>query len=161
MLCSKALKDPVDDEQRVAQRMKAHQEPYFSNVAKKKAGSSSHSSSSHQLSVLTQADDEQDDKEHSLSNNQASCSSQSNAPHPAALSKPLQRLVDGIRSLGRLPKYNTGASAEDQLELSLYKRYWWHKEQLPEDLLQEDDKADALDVFNCQLLLDFVLLSLR
>ena len=89
---------------------------------------------SHQLSALTQADEVPDDKE------------QSNAPHPAALSKPLQKLVDEIRSFGRLPKKNMGDSAEDQFEYNLYKRYWWHKEELPEDLLQEDDKADALDV---------------
>ena len=90
---------------------------------------------SHQLSALTQADEVPDDKE------------QSNAPHPAALTKPLQKLVDEIRSFGRLPKKNMGDSAEDQLENKLYWRYVRSKDKIPEDLLQEDDKADALDIF--------------
>ena len=104
---------------------------------------------SHQLSALTQADEVPDDKE------------QSNAPHPAALTKPLQKLVDEIRSFGRLPKCIMGASADDRYEYNLYQRYYRHKDKLPEDLLQEDDKADALYMCsNFQLLLDCVLLSL-
>ena len=104
---------------------------------------------SHQLSALTQADEVPDDKE------------QSNAPHPAALTKPLQKLVGEIRSFGRLPKKNMGDSAEDQLENKLYWRYVRSKDKIPEDLFQEDDKADALDIFsNVQPLLDCVLLSL-
>ena len=104
---------------------------------------------SHQLSALTQADEVPDDKE------------QSNAPHPAALTKPLQKLVDEIRSFGRVPKKNMGDSAEDQLENKLYWRYVRSKDKIPEDLFQEDDKADALDIFsNVQPLLDCVLLSL-
>ena len=90
---------------------------------------------SHQLSTLTQADEVPDDKE------------QSNAPHPAALTKPLQKLVDEIRSFGRSPKCIMGASADDRYEYNLYQRYYRHKDKLPEDLLQEDDKADALDIF--------------
>ena len=86
---------------------------------------------------------------------------QSNAPHPAALTKPLQKLVDEIRSFGRLPKKNMGDSAEDQLENKLYWRYVRSKDKIPEDLFQEDDKEDELDIFsNCQTLHDCVLLSL-
>ena len=84
---------------------------------------------SHQLSALTQADEVPDDKE------------QSNAPHPAAMTKPLQKLVDEIRSFGRVPKKNMGDSAEDKLEYKLYWRYYNHKDNLPEFILQ--DKADA------------------
>ena len=90
-------------------------------TSKKKTHTHIHtSSSSHQLSVLTQADEVPDDKEHSLSNKQASSSSQPNAPHPAALTKAQQKLVDEIRTFGRLPKQNMGDSAEDQFENKLY-----------------------------------------
>ena len=102
---------------------------------------------SHQLATLTQADEVSDDKE------------QSNAPHPAALTKPLQKLVDEIRSFGRLPKCIMGASADDRYEYNLYQRYYRHKDKLPEDLLQEDDKAVRWMFCNFQLLLEFVLLS--
>ena len=137
-------------------------------VPKRKKGSSPNDQRENKLAkrfcshkeLCSHKDDEQDDKEHSLSNKQASSSSQSNAPHPAALTKKQQQLVDEIRSFGRLPKCIMGASADDRYEYNLYQRYYRHKDKLPEDLLQEDDKADALDTFNFQLLPDFVLLSL-
>ena len=90
--------------------------------------------------------------------NKATSSSQCTASRPAAYTKPLQKLVDEIRSFGRLPKWNMGASPDDQFEYNLYQRYLRHQDKLPENLLQ--DKADALDVFNFQLLLEFALLSL-
>ena len=82
------------------------------------------SSASHQLSVLTQADEVPDNK--------ASSSSQPNAAHPAALPKAQQKVVDEIRTFGRLPKKNMGDSAEDKFV---------------------QDKADALDNCNLQLCL--------
>ena len=89
----------------------------------------------------------QDDKEDALSKKKAGSLSQPNVPHLAALTKAQQDLVDDIKRFGRLPKCNMGASADDQFEYNLYHRYYRHKDKLPEDLLQEDDKADALDMF--------------
>ena len=99
----------------------------------------------------------QDDKEDALSKKKAGSLSQPNVPHLAALTKTQQKLVDEIKGFGRLPKCNMGASPDDQFEYNLYQRYLRHKDNLPEDLLQ--DKADALDVFKFQLLLDFVFLE--
>ena len=78
------------------------------------------------------ASEVQDDKEHSLCNKKASSSSQSNAPHPAALTKAQQKVVDESRTFRRLPKKNMGDSAEDKFV---------------------QDKADALDNCNLQLCL--------
>ena len=77
----------------------------------------------------------------------ASCSSQSNAAHPVALTKAQQKVVDDIKKFGRLPKKNTGDSEEDKLEYKLYWRYYNHKKELPESILQDfrllQKKADA------------------
>ena len=67
----------------------------------------------------------------------ASCSSQSNAAHPVALTKAQQKVVDDIKKFGRLPKMNTGHSEEDKLEYKLYWRYYNHKKDLPESILQD------------------------
>ena len=94
----------------------------------------------------------------------ASCSSQSNAAHPVALTKAQQKVVDDIKKFGRLPKKNTGDSEEDKLEYKLYWRYYNHKKDLPENILQDlfllQDKAEALHNCNRQPLPDGVLLSM-
>ena len=94
----------------------------------------------------------------------ASCSSQSNAAHPVALTKAQQKVVDDIKKFGRLPKMNTGHSEEDKLEYKLYWRYYNHKKDLPENILQDlfllQDKAEALHNCNRQPLPDGVLLSM-
>ena len=89
----------------------------------------------------------------------ASCSSQSNAAHPVALTKAQQKVVDDIKKFGPLPKKNTGHSEEDKLEYKLYWRYYNHKKDLPENFLLQD-KADALHNCNRQPLPDGVLLSM-
>ena len=147
-------------------------------VAKKKATSSSQSSSSHPV-ALTQAqlsrvpkrkkgsspDDQRESKlakrfcEHK-DDEQASSSSQSNTPHPAAQTKRQQELVAEIRRFGRKPKCNPGKSPDDKYEYNLYMRCYRNKKWLPEDFLLLQDKADALDNCNLQLLLDVVLLSM-
>ena len=88
---------------------------------------------------LPQADEVPDTK--------ASSSSQSNAAHPVALTKKKQKVVDDIKNFGRLPKKNTGDSEEDKWEYKLYWRYYNHKKDLPESILQHllllQEKADA------------------
>ena len=82
-----------------------------------------------------------------LPDNKASSSSQSNAAHPVAITKAQQKVVDDIKKFGRLPKKNTGDSEEDKLEYKLYWRYYNHKKELPESILQDfrllQKKADA------------------
>ena len=92
---------------------------------------------------------------------EAGTSSQSSSSRPAALTQKQKALVDQIRSFGRVPKRTNGTSPEDQRENKLAKRFYDHKDDLPEHILQElqqlqedkshemvlQAKADALCLF--------------
>ena len=67
----------------------------------------------------------------------ASGQSGSGAAQPAECSSALQKLVEDIRTFGRMPKQNQGTSKEARAENKLAKRFSDHRDSIPDDVLQE------------------------
>lgn len=67
----------------------------------------------------------------------ASGQSGSGASQPAECSSAVQKLVEDIRTFGRMPKQNQGTSEEARAENKLAKRFSDHRDSIPDDVLQE------------------------
>ena len=61
----------------------------------------------------------------------------SGAPQPAALSGPLQKLVEDVEQFGRISKRNRRTSEEERAEDKLAKRFSDNRYSIPEDMLTQ------------------------
>ena len=59
------------------------------------------------------------------------------APQLAALSGPVQKLVEDVKQFGRIPIQTRGTSAEEKAEYRLAQRLKFHRDSIPNDVLQE------------------------
>ena len=70
-------------------------------------------------------------------------SNDSGASQPAALSFAARKVVEDIRTFGRIPRRNQGTSEDEKAENKLARRFEDHRDNIPNDVLQELRDLDA------------------